>query len=310
MRHSCLSFILWLLLPGLTQAATGASFLTLPVSARSLGMGEAFTAVANDVNALDLNPGGLAFQVSHETVFTHKVWIQDIFSEHLAYGQVLKEFQGFGAGAGASLDFTNYGSFPRFTLDSGGMPVRQGDFGVTAWNAGLGAGLSYGWLGFGITGRYLRQDVDLNVSETGAADFGLLLRPPEGIGPSFGLALQNKGWALGSAELPLALKTGLAYSFTVGVPYQRQDLATLAVDLHRPLRQPEDETLNLGLEYVLRGTVSLRLGHKSSPRRANPAADGVTAGLGLRRTWLGVDYGYSSLGASGSANLISLSAVF
>lgn len=303
-------FVLLMLLPGAAPAATGASFLTLPVSARSLGMGEAFTAVANDVNALDLNPGGLAFQVSHETVFTHKVWIQDTFSEHLAYGQSLKSFEDFGTGAGASLDFTNYGYFPRFTLDSGGMPVRQGDFGITAWNAGLGAGLSWGWLGFGITGRYLRQDVDVNVAESGAADFGVLLRPPEGLGPSFGLALQNKGWNLGSAELPLTLKTGLAYSFTVGVPYQRQDLATMAADLHLPLREADEETLNLGLEYILRGTVALRLGHKSSPRRANTAADGVTAGLGLRRTWLGVDYGYSSLGASGSANLISLSAIF
>src|SRR4051794_22299869 len=48
-----------LLLPFLAAAQESASFLKIGVGARALGMGGAFTAIADDVTAMSWNPGGL-----------------------------------------------------------------------------------------------------------------------------------------------------------------------------------------------------------------------------------------------------------
>ena len=47
-----------------------AEFLSIPVSARSVGMGDAFTAVVDDISAIYYNPAGLGFMQSSEFQFT------------------------------------------------------------------------------------------------------------------------------------------------------------------------------------------------------------------------------------------------
>ncbi|MEA2062622.1 MAG: PorV/PorQ family protein [Gemmatimonadota bacterium] len=47
-----------------------AEFLSIPVSARSVGMGDAYTAVVDDISAIYYNPAGLAFLEKTEFMFT------------------------------------------------------------------------------------------------------------------------------------------------------------------------------------------------------------------------------------------------
>ncbi len=52
-----------------------AQFLKIDVSARSIGMGGSFVAVANDASAIYLNPAGLAQVSGYQAMFTHTEWI-------------------------------------------------------------------------------------------------------------------------------------------------------------------------------------------------------------------------------------------
>ena len=54
---------------------SGFSFLKISPSARAAGMGDAFTAVANDVSTIFFNPAGLTNIKSVDFSFNHTNWI-------------------------------------------------------------------------------------------------------------------------------------------------------------------------------------------------------------------------------------------
>ena len=57
---------------------TAAQFLKIGIGARSIGMGGAFTAVADDISALYWNPAGLARMGGGQASFNHVNWIADV----------------------------------------------------------------------------------------------------------------------------------------------------------------------------------------------------------------------------------------
>ncbi len=67
------------------SAETGASFLKIGVGARPLGMGGGYIAIADDVNAIYWNPGGLAQLRKKEISAMHNEWIDDIKYEFVGY---------------------------------------------------------------------------------------------------------------------------------------------------------------------------------------------------------------------------------
>jgi len=63
---------------------TGLNFLELGVSARAMGMAEAFAAGANDASAVYYNPAGLTYVYGRDAMFTHIDMPADINFEFLA----------------------------------------------------------------------------------------------------------------------------------------------------------------------------------------------------------------------------------
>src|SRR5690348_6207186 len=57
---------------------TGAAFLKIGVGARPIAMGSAFTAQADDVNAIGWNPAGLGRMQRSELSATHTEWLSDL----------------------------------------------------------------------------------------------------------------------------------------------------------------------------------------------------------------------------------------
>ncbi len=55
-----------------------AEFLTIPVGARGIGMGSAFTAVADDISAMWWNPAGLGFLTQPEVMVTVVDYTMDL----------------------------------------------------------------------------------------------------------------------------------------------------------------------------------------------------------------------------------------
>src|SRR5581483_2611586 len=78
--------------PGITSA----NFLEIGPGTRAAGMGEAFTAVANDAEAMAWNVAGLSQLIAREVTFMHSQWLQDVGYEFGSYAQSLGGGQGLG----------------------------------------------------------------------------------------------------------------------------------------------------------------------------------------------------------------------
>ena len=57
---------------------TAAKFLSIEVGSNAVGMGGAYTSIANDATAMYWNPAGLSFHDTKEVYFNHANWIADI----------------------------------------------------------------------------------------------------------------------------------------------------------------------------------------------------------------------------------------
>ena len=119
---------------------TGAQFLELGVSARAMGMAEAFTAVADDISAVYYNPAGLVYLYGREASFTYIKMPADINYGFGAIGMPLESI-------GGVLGISFYG-------------LNSGDMIETDYYQGTqeGTGRTFSWRDYALAvsyGRYL-----------------------------------------------------------------------------------------------------------------------------------------------------------
>ena len=208
---------------------TGATFLKLGVGARPSAMGEAFTAVSDDVNAMYWNPAGLAQITNRQVSLIQTIWFQSIYYEYLGYCQPLG---GVGASApsnepkGSTPGSSNFGvlgvsatflwidGIERRASDTpdpdGWIPARD-----------LAVSVSYGrcltkTLDLGLTLKGLYRQLDDRTSTGAALDIGLLYK----LGSekwTLGVALQNLGYESAfiseQDQLPMNLKIGISNKY-------------------------------------------------------------------------------------------------
>jgi long-subunit fatty acid transport protein len=128
-------------------------FLKLGVDARAIGMGEAFTAVSDDVSSVYWNPAGLAMHHDRQIFFSHTNWVADTYHEFVA----------------ASIP-TNYGFFAVFasvfhtTRMEETCELMFGPTGRYFYFSNIATGLTYAnaftdRFSFGLTGKYLRENI-------------------------------------------------------------------------------------------------------------------------------------------------------
>jgi hypothetical protein len=128
-------------------------FLKLGVDARAIGMGEAYTAVSDDISSVYWNPAGLAMKYEKQAFFSHTNWIADTYHEFVA----------------ASMP-TNYGFFAIFASVFHTTAMEETDefhFGFTGrtfYFSNIAAGITYAnaftdRFAFGLTGKYLRENI-------------------------------------------------------------------------------------------------------------------------------------------------------
>src|ERR1700689_2585823 len=75
---------------------SGAEFLKIGPGARPVGMGEAFTGVADDIHAIYWNPAGLGTLKSPEMTGMHMQYFQNIQYEFAAFAYPTQRFGTFG----------------------------------------------------------------------------------------------------------------------------------------------------------------------------------------------------------------------
>lgn len=272
---------------------TGLSFLKFGFGARNISMGDAGTAIANDLTNLFYNPAKLANTNKSEVMFMHNQWIQDVNSEVI----------------GVKTDFWDIPFAFGFNVTSvKGIEYREipGDP-ITTFDANYFYGsLSTGFfvtdeISFGATLKYLYEGL-LNDEASGFGfDFGInYLLSVKGLTASAVLknigsmnALRNE-----QTKLPTELRLGSSYTysledakfdFTVGAEFQNYLTA--------------DEThFNFGGEALYNKLFAARMGYQTGYE-----SRGFTAGIGLLWGNLKFDYAFLPFNLGlGNANLFSV----
>ena len=109
-----------------TTTTTAVPFQLISPDARSSGMGDVGTGIADNANAIYWNPSGLAFQTGKEVVLTHSQWLpqfnSDLYYEYATFKWNNEE--SFGGTIGAQIIFLNLGKFI-YTTESSPDPLGE-----------------------------------------------------------------------------------------------------------------------------------------------------------------------------------------
>ena len=303
---------------GTNVGTTAASFLEIGVGARAQAMGGAFTSMNKDVIGMYWNTAGIASLSGFEATFFHIDWIMDTNFDYFGVATRIGEM----FSVGANVTIFGVGEQPVRTVQ---LVDGTGEF-YTAQDVAVG--LSFGLnltdrFSFGINAKYINQRI-WHSSATGfAIDVGAIyLTQFKGLQlgfsiSNFGTDMQMSGRDLlnvvdpdvineGVDNIPVNYETGsfaLPLLFRFGVSYQLilsslSSEITFAIDLLKP--NNDQESVNLGMEYLLFDTFALRAGYRSL--FLDESTGGLSLGLGLivspsaSKFAVVVDYAYVDLG--------------
>jgi hypothetical protein len=270
-----------------TGLSTGADFLNVTPGARADGMGQAFCAVADDINTLSFNPAGLGNLRLPEVSFSQYQFVSDI-SFNFAGAAV--PLGGFGT---LGLGYLGLGTSPfNSTLNPSAVSGTDSESALM-----LGWGDGWGIFQAGLTGKYIMRNVG-SVSGTGlAADLGIRLRPVNGL--SLGLAVLDLG-----PDVTLTQQEALPTNVRLGVAWRALELPEHSVDLafdgEIPLMTSLQPRYGGGLEYWFQDAFALRAGYL-----VNTDEEGFTAGAGVRFAGIELDYAYQPFNQLGSTSRFS-----
>jgi hypothetical protein len=278
---------------------TTASFLKLGSGARATGLGGAFVAVSDDVNALSYNPAGLQNLKRNELGFTRAELVEGVSYNFLGYS-----FPAAKGSIGLGVNYLGQSSIEA----RGANREASGKFGASD----MAVNLAYGGMftartGLGVNLKYITSRIADETAAGWAVDAGWQYKTPvKGLG--LGLAVQNLGPEMKFIDegSPLPLTT------RIGAGYMLLDSVLLAFDINRRIAEKKT-VFCLGTEYALFGGLFMRAGYlkNAASGNANPAdSGGLKAGFGLKFGGFHLDYAMSPFGDIGKAHQISLGAGF
>ena len=284
---------------------TGADFLNTSLGARPSGMGNAFSAIADDVNAVLWNPAGLTLLKEGRTSFTYTNLaavfdVEDasgMYDGFIGYAQPLKN----GAAFAISLQYQEQGKIA-YTTDSPDVITEY------SLGANYAAILSYAKklsssLSYGVNFKFIQTRLWEIVGRAYAVDIGGLYQSSnEKL--NLALSLQNTGTKLQMEDLEQA--DPLPQNLKLGISYRPLNDSShrliFAVDLDKPTTSDSSIFLSLGTEYWYRDIIAVRLGYLS--KEGNVA--GFTQGIGIRYRGYEIDFANVPWGELGSVQRISL----
>ncbi len=276
-------------------AAETAAFLDIGVGARALGMGGAYTALADDANALYWNPAGLSKLEKREFTASHAEMFESTRLDFLAYAHPTSQGT-FAAG----LTYLSQGKIDG--RDSLGRQTAGYDASDAA--VSLGYARKTELVDLGASFKYLRSHIGSTEAQGLAADVGAK-RAFDRV--TVGAALRNLGPGLKFQDqrndLPLRLALGAAYKFTGGH-------AAAAELVNGPRGTGTDASF--GGEYQAMKNVYVRAGYATQTAVTGgsgfDAARGMTFGIGLRNEKWSLDYAILPTGELGRSHRFSLAA--
>lgn len=306
------------------QAGGGAEFLLYPMGARAIGMGRAYTAVANDIQTASWNPAGLALLRKREVSYSRL----NSFSYDVGDGEDSINNNLISLGFPTDL----YGTF--------GFSLEIQDYGQTAITGTGGpevlalvddsAMIFYGFfatsltdkLDVGVDYKYARVDYGAleamggsGIASTSAVDLGILYRPLRTVPLQVGGTVRNLGFGIQYKDA--AQKDPLPRRYRIGAAYDvlqhliGSDVMSLLVsgdiemwrsevrdkDTEELLSEPIESTQYFGTEFSYSQMLFLRFGYI---REKVFSTQGPAYGIGLNykgvRFDIAQELGVSDLG--------------
>jgi hypothetical protein len=291
-----------LFLSGMPAAAAVVGTTTDPSSigggARPIGMGRAFSAIADDADAMFINPSGVASLKGPQAMSMFSNLLEDVYYTEFC-GAIPSPYGTFGLGYFNS----SIGHVPT-TIGTSEIVFTDYNDGVLVFNysSPLGRFFEYGrnvfvGLNYKIFNRGWSGGV--NDSATGTnADFGVKYIYSPYL--SFGFVRQNFiPYSMGAllkwsneSEESLTCLTKLGVAVKPPLPYDLNLLLDYDIDLPSESGQPN--TSHVGLEWKVNKMLGLRCGYEEMPDAASPTLTSwiASAGVSLGFNGFRFDYAY------------------
>jgi len=267
--------------------SAGLQFLKIGIGGRESAMGEAFTSLSDDVNAVFWNVAGIGFVTGPQFTFSHTNWLVESTHDAFALAFPVRSFV-----VGLSAISFQIKEFEETTVlkpNGTGNMVGAGDYLV-----GLSVARRYtDKLTIGLQIKYVQEVLDNRSFENLLFDIGTIYHTGfhdlklaftlQHFGPDMVLADQQ-------FRTPLLFRVGASDKI-------------FTTDLHQMIASAElvhptdaNEWINIGAEYVFMNIFALRGGFQ-----ANDKEQRLTTGFGLQIPAIGkigstFDYAYVSFG--------------
>lgn len=282
-----------------SKGTTTASFLKLGVGARAIGMGEAYSAVADEASALYWNPAGLKQISGGSLLLMHSVYLEESFLDYAAYGHNL----GNAGAVGLGVQYLSAGKITETDLSG----TTLGSFTPNDLAISLGYANTIAGFKLGISGKFIQSKI-IDSASALAADLGII--SPSMFQEKFKLSFTttNLGTQMKfeseKEDLPLALRLGSALKITEHWQW--------GLDMAFP--KDNDPYQAIGTEYQIpitqSMTTALRAGYNTRTLGDLTGTTGLAGGIGLTYQKLSLDYAIVPFGSLGLTHRISLSFKF
>jgi hypothetical protein len=302
LQTTLVALLLLLTIP--TYAATTYDLLRIDPTPRGSAMaGNSIALMNNDLNALNIHPGGLAALEHRQVSASYADHPLDVSGGYFGFG-----FPSDYGYAAFGLNYLNYGTFDRrTTLDEDPTgSFSPSDMLITA---GFGREVVE-HVGVGISVKYIRGEIDTYSSSAIAADvsahWDTRFRWVELAAGISNIGTQLESYGETKEDLPTEAHLGVAKQLE-HLPLKLSLTAHMDID--------SDFWGALAGEFTVSPLLQLRAGYTTiAPdyhvEGSQDAISGVSAGLGLHYFDINLDYAFYSQGALGQVHRIGVGYLF
>lgn len=285
--------------------SSGFNFLKIGTGAKALGMGGAYSAIADGKDAMYWNAAGLSEVRDSEIGTTYMDYVVGIKSGYVSYALPLNGKSGLGI----ALNYLDYGKIQETSAeDITGETLSEFSAYDLAYSIGYGTKIG-DRLAVGLNVGMVKEKIKDYEAQGIMGDAGLKYSLVPGkielglVGKNIGA--QTKAFISEKGDLPTEYHLGVGYKLNEGLVLGLEGV-----------NDSNNSSVRAGAEYNWRQMVSLRMGFNSlinSDLKTGSSKDsttGFSGGLGLAYRGINIDYSYLPFNELGDVHRMSLGLKF